>query len=171
MDTLGTYEDGTGVRRKVRGVCLVTGNGICYLPLTAAALAEMTVKVATGLEDKVLKVDAGLDGETKRLQAGWQWSSNSGGIVVATDVTVLAAAATAKHYVSSIQLRSTSLIATEFVIKSGATVLWRTQLAAGQGLTSIEFATPLRGAINSALSVQCLTAAANVFVNLQGFTI
>jgi hypothetical protein len=103
----------------------------------------------------------------------WVYAPPAGGIAVATDIAVRAAqAAGIRNYVTAIQVRNTNAVATELVIKDGATtVLWRTQLPANMaGSEDVEFPTPLRGSAATALNVQCITAGAAVYPNLQGYS-
>lgn len=101
----------------------------------------------------------------------WSYAAAAGGIVNTTDV-VLAAAAGAglRRYLSAIQLSNASAVATEVVVKDGATVIWRGNLPANAPLTQVEFPNPLRSSANAALNVACITTAAAVYVNAQGFT-
>jgi uncharacterized cupredoxin-like copper-binding protein len=101
----------------------------------------------------------------------WQFAGASGGIVNTTDVVAKAAAAAGvRNYVTSIDLSNASATATEVVIKDGATVIWRGHCPANSPGRSIVFPTPLRGTAATAVNVACITTAAAVYVNLQGFT-
>lgn len=101
----------------------------------------------------------------------WAYASAAGGVVNTTDV-VLAAAAGAglRRYVTSLQLSNNSATATEVVLKDGATIIWRGQLPANAPLAEIVFANPLKTTANTALNFACLTTAAAVYVNAQGYT-
>jgi hypothetical protein len=100
----------------------------------------------------------------------WNYPAAAGGITGNADVQVRAAgAAGIRNYVTSMQIRNVSATATEFLIKDGAsTVLWRDFLPANSAPPPITFSDPLRGSAATALNVQCVTAGAQVFVNLQG---
>ena len=104
-------------------------------------------------------------------EADWSYAAAAGGIIVATDVVARAAAAAGiRNYITAIQLRNTNAVATEFVIKEGATVIWRTQLpAAMTGSMEVEFLSPLKGAVATAINIQCVTTGAAVYANLQGY--
>lgn len=108
-------------------------------------------------------------------EADWQFASNAGGIVNTTDVVARAAqAAGIRNYVTGITAQNASAtVATEFVIKDGATVLWRGFLGTSAVLNSavgVTFATPLRGSAATALNVACVTTGAAVYANLQGYS-
>lgn len=104
-------------------------------------------------------------------EADWQFASAAGGIVNTTDVVAAAArAAGIRNYVTAIQLRNANAVATEFVIKDGSTVIWRTQLPANMtGSMEVEFPTPVRGAAATAINLQCVTTGAAVYANVQGY--
>jgi hypothetical protein len=105
--------------------------------------------------------------------ADWVYAPPAGGIVVATDIVVRAAqAAGIRNYVTAVQVRNTNAVATELVIKDGpSTVLWRTLLPANMAFSmDFDFPTPLRGTAATALNVQCVTAGAAVYPNLQGYS-
>lgn len=104
-------------------------------------------------------------------EADWQFASAAAGIVNTTDVVARAAgAAGIRNYVTGLQLRNTNAVATEFVIKDGATVVWRSQLPASMtGSIDVQFHTPLRGTAATAINVQCVTTGAAVYANLQGY--
>lgn len=101
----------------------------------------------------------------------WQYAAAAGGIVNTTDVVArTAGAAGIRNYVTGVQVRNTNAVATEFVIKDGATVIWRTQLPASMTASQdVVFATPLRGTAAAALNIACITTGAAVYANLQGY--
>ena len=82
-----------------------------------------------------------------------------------------AAAAGIRNYVTSIDVRNAhATVATEVVIKDGATVIWRQLLPAAMATpVEITFPTPLRGTAATAMNVACITTGAQVYVNAQGF--
>lgn len=104
-------------------------------------------------------------------QNTWLYAAASGGIVNTTDVAVKAAAAAGiSNYVSAIQLRNNNAVATEFVIKDGSTVIWRTGLPASMaGSMDFTFTPPLRGTAATAVNVACITTGAAVYANVQGY--
>ena len=101
----------------------------------------------------------------------WSYASAAGGVINTTDV-VLAAAAGAglRRYICSMGLSNNSATATEVVVKDGATVIWRGHLPANAPNLHIDFATPLKTTANAALNFACITTAAAVYVNAQGYT-
>lgn len=101
----------------------------------------------------------------------FSYASAAGGVVNTTDV-VLAAAAGAglRRYICSMGLSNNSATATEVVLKDGATVIWRGHLPANAPNLHIDFSTPLKTSANAALNFACITTAAAVYVNAQGYT-
>lgn len=107
----------------------------------------------------------------------WSYAAATSGIVnTTTAVTIKAADATHRNYVTSIQVMAEALgTATELAIRDGAggTVLWRTKIGTG-GLTtgfSAVFANPLRGSAATLLEVVTLTASTTgaVYFSAQGY--
>lgn len=106
-------------------------------------------------------------------EADWQYAAAAGGITTTTDVAIKAAAAAGiRNYVTSIDVRNAhATMATEVVIKDGATVIWRQLLPAAMAApVEITFPTPLKGSAATALNLACLTTGAQVYVNAQGFS-
>jgi hypothetical protein len=102
----------------------------------------------------------------------WSYPAGAGGITNNTDVVArVAGGAGIRNYVTAIQLRNSNAVATEFVIKDGAsTILWRDQLPANMAdARPITFPVPLRGSAATALNIQCVTTGAAVYANLQGY--
>ncbi len=104
-------------------------------------------------------------------EADWQYAAQAGGIVNTTDVVVRAAgAAGIRNYVTAVQIRNVSTVSTEVVIKDGSTIIWRDFFPANNSAPQeVVFPTPLKGTAATALNVACLTTAAAVFVNAQGY--
>lgn len=103
-------------------------------------------------------------------ETDWQYAAASGGIVNTTDVAAKAAgAAGVRNYVTGCSLSNNSATATEFVIKDGATVIWRVHCPANMPNTPFTFPTPLRGTAASIINIACITTAAAVYANLQGY--
>lgn len=101
----------------------------------------------------------------------WSYASAAGGVVNTTDVVLSAAAgAGLRRYIVSMGLSNNSATATEVVLKDGATVIWRGHLPANAPNLHIDFSTPLRTTANAALNFACITTAAAVYVNAQGYT-
>ena len=108
----------------------------------------------------------------------WSYAAASGGITDTSDVTLAAApGAGYANYLTDLQLHnSDAAVATEVVVKSDSTVLWRMFLPIGRPMTltptmpvSVHFSRPLRAAENTALTVAAITTSAEVYVNAQGF--
>ena len=151
------------------------GSAISGNPVRIAARARDTTNVAISA-DQTADLQATLNGALTVKPYGpagsdWQYAAAAGGIVNTTDVVARAAgAAGVRNYVTGVQLRNANAVATEFVVKEGATVIWRTQLPANMtGSMNVEFTTPLRGAAATAINVACITTGAQVYCNVQGF--
>jgi len=101
----------------------------------------------------------------------WFYAAASGGITNTTDVAAKAAAAAGiRNYITGVQLRNSSATATEFVIKDGATVIWRTHLPASMaGSQDVQFCQPLRGTAATAVNIACITTGTATYANLQGY--
>lgn len=98
-------------------------------------------------------------------------ASAAGGVINTTDVVLsLAAGAGLRRYICSMQLSNNSAVATEVVLKDGATIIWRGHLPANAPMAEIIFENPLRTTANTALNFACITTGAAVYVNAQGFT-
>lgn len=102
----------------------------------------------------------------------WSFAAASGGVVNTTDVVLAAApGAGLRRYLTSIQLINVSATATEVVVKDGSTVIWRTMLPASMTMTgNYMLPDPIKATANTALNFACITTAAQVYVNAQGFT-
>lgn len=106
------------------------------------------------------------------LATAWSYAAAAGGIVNTTGVAFKdAPAAGLKNYVTAIQLANNSAVPTEIEIRDGVagTVLWRGMATANMPITNIPFATPLKGSVITALEVACVTTAAKVYFNAQGY--
>lgn len=107
-------------------------------------------------------------------EVDWTYAAASGGITNTTDVAIKAAAgASIRNYLTAISITNASaVVATEVVVKDGATVIWRGFVGAQtllNSVVSVTFQTPLRGTANTALNVACITTGAAVYVNAQGY--
>lgn len=109
---------------------------------------------------------------TNEVYAPWAYAAGSGGITNTTDVTLVAAGGAGKsNYVTGFQVMNTSATATEVVIKSSSTVLWRGVVGASMTQpVGLVFLPPLIGANNTALTAACITTATVTYVNAQGYT-
>jgi hypothetical protein len=150
---------------------VVSGNPV---RIAGRALTANYASVATGdIADLVATLQGVLVTRPWQIpELEWSYAAASGGIVNTTDV-VLAAAAGAglRRYITSIQLKNTSATATEVVLKDGSTVIWRGHVSASMaGIEQIIFSNPLKTSANAALNVACITTAAAVYVDAQGYT-
>lgn len=104
-------------------------------------------------------------------EADWFYAAAAGGIINTTDVAVKASAgAGLRNYITGIDVINRSATATEFVIKDGATVVWRTSLPASMTIPlEVTFMSPIRGTAATAVNIACITTGAQVYANLQGF--
>lgn len=101
----------------------------------------------------------------------WSYASAAGGVINTTDVVLSAAAgAGLRRYICSMGLSNNSATATEVVLKDGSTIIWRGHLPANAPNLHIDFSTPLKTSANAALNFACITTAAAVYVNAQGYT-
>ena len=101
----------------------------------------------------------------------WSYAAASGGVINTTDVVLAAAAGSGlRRYITGMSLSNNSATATEVVLKDGSTVIWRGHLAANAVNVQIGFGNPLKTTANTALNFACITTAAAVYVNAQGFT-
>ena len=145
-------------------------------PVVAAAraLSAAYATVATGdVADLVATLQGVLVTRPWQIpELEWSYAGAAGGITGTVDV-VLAAAAGAglRRYLTGLQLKNAGAVATEVVVKDGATVIWRGHLGATMGVTEAHvFPNPLRSSANAALNLACLTAGAQVHVDAQGYT-
>jgi hypothetical protein len=101
----------------------------------------------------------------------WSYAAAAGGVVNTTDVVLAAAAGTGlRRYITSMTLSNNSATATEVVLKDGATIIWRGQLPGNAPMSEVVFSNPLKSSANAALNFACITTAAAVYVNAQGYT-
>lgn len=162
-----TVVQGTAAEDAAAGTAGVIAAGVVRTAVAPTTLiagdqARLTMTSGAALVNKPFSVP----------DTDWQYAAAAGGIINTTDVAVRAAqAAGIRNYVTGIQLRNTNAVATEFVIKDGATVIWRTQLPANMAdAQNITFMTPLRGTAATAVNVACIATGAAVYANLQGFS-
>lgn len=103
----------------------------CWLPLATSA-NPIAVTTARGVDLPATLIGALVTKPYAIPEADWQTAAAAGGIITTTDVVLRAAAAAGiRNYVTSIDLRNAHpTVATEVVIKDGATVIWRQLLAA-----------------------------------------
>jgi hypothetical protein len=101
----------------------------------------------------------------------WAYASVAGGVINTTDIALVAASgAGLRRYICSMQLSNNSAVATEIVLKDGATIIWRGHLPANAPMAEIIFENPLKTTAATAMNFACITTGAAVYVNAQGFT-
>lgn len=102
-------------------------------------------------------------------EADFQFACAAGGITTTADVVVKAAPATGRrNHLTSMQLKNVNAVATEVVIKDGATVIWRGHLPASMLYADVIcFQNPIDAA--GVLNFACLTTGAQVFLSAQGY--
>lgn len=109
----------------------------------------------------------------------WQYFPPVGGILnTTTAVTIKAAHASERNYITSLQIMSEALGATtEFAIRDGAggAVLWKVKIPATgfiYGGIAAVFPVPIKGTAATLLEIVTLTASVTgaVYFNAQGFT-
>jgi len=156
----------------VGGQARNTSGAVPVLAATGYSANPVAVTTARGVDLLATLIGALVTKPYAIPEADWQFAAAAGGIINTTDVVLRAAAAAGiRNYVTSIDVRNAhATVATEVVIKDGATVIWRQLLpAAMPAPVEITFPTPLRGTAATAMNVACLTTGAQVYVNAQGF--
>lgn len=141
--------------------------------LAGRALTAAYTTVATGdTADLVTTLQGALITRPWQIpELEWSYASAAGGIVNTTDVPLVAAAAAGlRRYITSMTLSNNSATATEAVLKDGATIIWRGMLPANAGNFLVTFENPLKTTAATALNFACITTAAAVYVNAQGYT-
>lgn len=103
-------------------------------------------------------------------EGDWSYAP-SAAITNTTAVALKAAVASNRNYLTGITIHNTNGTATEVTISDGSTVIWRGYATAtmAQPMT-ITFPSPIKTSVNAALNFACITTAANVYVNAQGYT-
>ena len=105
--------------------------------------------------------------------SAWSYCAPAAGVIDTSDIVFSAAPGGGKNnrleYLQIINV--SALIATEFVLKSNSTVIWRMKLPAAmvQPMVLQMAQVPFAAAANEALKAACLTAAV-VYVNAQGYS-
>lgn len=97
----------------------------------------------------------------------WQYSNAS--LAALTSVPIATAIVGRRHYITGIQIYNlATLVLGTVEILDGTTVIARVQVPAAGG-KELVFPTPLRGSINSAISVRPATASVALMVSAQGY--
>jgi hypothetical protein len=103
----------------------------------------------------------------------WQFAITAPAATTSDVVVKTAAGASLRNYITGCQIiNSSATIATEIVLKDGATVIWRGYVGTSALLNSVvgvTFFTPLRGTANTAVNFACITTASSVYISCQGF--
>lgn len=104
--------------------------------------------------------------------ASWAYSGVTGGITDTNNVEIAAAgAAGVRNYCHGIQYFNSAAVASEIVIKDGATIIWRGFAPASMTVpVSVRFDPPLRGTAATAMNVVMITTATATRVSAQGHT-
>jgi hypothetical protein len=156
----------------VGGQARNTSGALPVLAATGYSANPAAVTTARGVDLLATLIGALVTKPYAIPEADWQYAAAAGGIINTTDVVLRAAAAAGiRNYVTSIDIRNAhATVATEVVIKDGATVIWRQLLPAAMAApVEITFPTPLRGTAATAMNVACITTGAQVYINAQGF--
>jgi hypothetical protein len=156
----------------VGGQARNTNGALPVLVATGLSANPTAVTTGRGIDLLATLIGALVNKPFSIPEADWQYAGAAGGITGTTDVVLKAAAAAGiRNYVTSIDLRNAhATVATEVVIKDGATVIWRQLLPAAMAApVEITFPTPLRGTAATAVNFACLTTGAQVYVNAQGY--
>lgn len=98
------------------------------------------------------------------------WQVALSAITGTTDGVLQSATASIRNYLTALQFKNTSAVATEIVVKDGSTVIWRGHAGASMAqMETIVFPTPLKTTANQALNVACITTGTNTYVSAQGY--
>lgn len=156
----------------VGGQARNTNGALPVLAATGYSANPAAVTTARGVDLLATLIGALVSKPFSIPEADWQYAGAAGGITGTADVVIKAAAAAGiRNYLTSLDVRNAhATVATEVVIKDGATVIWRQALAAAMAApVEIVFPTPLRGTAATAMNLACLTTGAQVYVNAQGY--
>lgn len=102
----------------------------------------------------------------------FNYAGVTGGITTTADTAISAAqAAGVRNYLTAFYFKNTSAVASEIVVKDGATVIWRGHAGASMAQGErIVFPVPLRGTAATAMNVAMITSATATIVSAQGYT-
>lgn len=150
-------------------------------PVSIGIEARNTQKAAMSATGDLVRAQATMDGKQVVVpdaipELTWNYAALTGGIVSSVADVVLKAASGAgiRNYLRSIVIDHDVLgAATEFVIKDGATVIYRGKLQTPvqEGGGDYRFDPPLKSSANAALNFALITSVTGgVFVNASGFT-
>ncbi|RST54093.1 hypothetical protein [Variovorax sp. DXTD-1] len=144
--------------------------------VTQGAKADAAATSDTGAFSLIALVKRGLQNWTTLLARfpaftqSWSYAAAAGGIVDTTAVAMkTAAGAGVRNYLTGASIQNASAtVDTEVLLLDGVTAIARFFVGAGQSVT-VTFPSPLKSSANAALNVQCVTTAAQVYANAQGF--
>ncbi len=142
--------------------------GVASLYLAESAIIQ---QVSGTTDYGVPKIDLGGRVVVTNAPAGEMWSSCSAQITTTASTQVRAAVASNRLYVTNFSCSNSSATASNFAIQDGATIIWRgafPALASG-GSYVINFTTPLRGTVNTALKVVLGSAGTDTFCCASGY--
>ena len=131
-----------------------------YTTLSSGQVADLVTTLVGALITKPYSIP----------EMEWSYAAISGGTVDTTDVPLkTAAGAGLRNYVTDGDLINKSTTATEYVLKDGATVIWRTYLPASMTVAiPVHFSSPRKTSANTALNGACITTGAAVYANWSG---
>lgn len=176
----GIMKDGNGVSVTVANPLPIGGNtandaAVSGNPLVIAGRGKSTTPTNVSADNDTVYLMTTLSGTLVNRpysppELDWQFAVPSAKIDTTDSVLKAAGAAGVRNYVTAIQMINTNAVATEVVVKDGATVIWRGFLQASMLDTiAIQFPTPLKGTAATAMNFACITTGANVYVNAQGY--
>ncbi|MER8946087.1 hypothetical protein [Mesorhizobium sp. M0959] len=101
----------------------------------------------------------------------WSYPAAAGGEVATGDIAVkTAAGAGLRNYITWLTVvNAHATVDTEFVVKDGATVIYRGFVKAGGGRSEPQFPSTLKSSANTALNIACITTGAQVYFNCGGY--
>jgi hypothetical protein len=179
----GNVVAGQGMYATVGGTVTasnITGNvahdsGSSGNPVRIGAKAINVVPTAVSATNDVTDVYATMAGalivrEHCIPEASWSFACTTP-VNNTTDLVLKTAGASGvRNYINGFQLQNSNTVATEVVIKDGATVIWRGYLPASMTMpVNISFDQPLRGSSATAVNFACITTGASVYINAQGY--
>lgn len=133
-----------------------------------------TTLIAGDASDVVTTTDSAIVVKSYAVpELDWQFACTAP-VSTTTDLVLkIASGAGIRNYITGFQIiNASATVATEIVIKDGATVIWRGYVGIGTVLNSavgVTLQTPLRGSFATALNFACITTASLVYVNFQGY--
>lgn len=140
--------DGSAVTQPVSGV---------FWPATQPVSGAVSISGPVTIQDtyQILPADT------------WQYSNAS--LAALSTVQIAPAVAGRRHYITGLQIYNlATLVLGTIEVLDGATVIARVQIPAAGG-KEVVFPTPLRGSVNSAISVRPATASVALMVSAQGY--